>query len=172
MCICSARNRAQLNSRSAYEQHTRPLPSPVLSCSEFHFWGSRRAGLAVRDNPIIRRKIDLPEAGGGPEKLNSHLRLVTLGIAQIHDPAFKRLARRLIGDRNLLAGGDWRVQRNQSPVCVHHQRARIFAEILTSRCSTMHKDRHAQKHAHTSPAAVIEEPVLFFGMGRDWCGHS
>ena len=120
--------------------------------------------LGLRDDPIVRRKVDLPEAGGGLNELDAHLRFIALQSTQVNNATFKRFVSGFIGYRYLLAGSDLRSKRNQSPMSVYNECAGILAEILTGGRLTSDDNLNAQQDAHAATAAAVSGPVLVFGV--------
>lgn len=114
----------------------------------------------------------MPEPGRGLLEFDAHLRAPGLRRADVNDSAVQRLFGRRVRDSYGLPRDHLRHQRDQRPMRVHHQRARLFLEILSRSILAGHGDRHAQQDAHAAPASGIGNPVLFLCFRRTGKRHN
>ena len=118
--------------------------------------------LIFGDDPIIRREIDLPEAGRGFDEFDSDLRFAALRIADVDGAAIETVARQLVRQRERLAGAQRRIQRQQGAMRIDHQRAGLFLEFFAIGQSTLYQHGHTEQYARAAA-------LLLFG-NQATCG--
>lgn len=113
----------------------------------------------------------MPERRRRPLEFDAHLRPPGLRVTHVNHAAIERLLARRIRHTNRLSRHHRRSQTDQRAVRVHHQRARLLREILSSLILARHRNRHAQQDAHAAAPSRIGNPVLFLGFCRAGKSH-
>lgn len=125
-----------------------------------------------RDDPVVGREIDLPEAGRRFYELDAHLRFAGLFASDVHDAAFARTLCGFIGDGNFLGRGHAGGEGNQRAMRVDHESAGFFVKLLIGGRFALHRDRHAEQNTHTAAPAGISDELLRFLLWCCRCAHA